>query len=710
MITELARGSDFVPYRNSSLTWLLKESLGGNSKTVMVASISPAEKDVKETLSTLRYANRAKRIKNKPVLNEDPRETLIKALRAEIDSLRAVMQTMAVTGAVAVPGPRSPTVQLEKVAQILNKQLPGDLPTGAQAAIANGPSGEVVNEIPETGLTESTFTLAHSMATRLLDRNGGVDSVPDSPTSSMLTPVEGFSPRGDTWESFTAHRYQPAGRPHADPARGFEVGHVGFRPTSPRAQTDSVGLRALLEGRKKPDLRIRTRRTSSQSDDERAHVDSATETDPLPATATEGTATEPDSCPAMMTEGTETESDLLPNSVEEGTETESDLRPRTASQGTETDPERIPVRVMEGTETEASVLAVSTGSDAFAPESVSEGTEAGPGAETAACSTETLPPPELVTEGTGTEPPAEVAAACTETVPPDVTTEGTDPLPLDVATEGTEMDPLDVVTEGTETDAPTELKSVLVETERGPAMMDEGTGCDVECTDAQNGTERIILCDNMTAMNRVEVVSSWTETDSDGVNTLTDTDGLVSCVSTASGECFIAVNAESATDLVVVANVGTVCETVQTSSSYTETEAPVMRTVASETEPEVEKRIVHVSAPQARRFEGFSSAISSASPFLVQLLVGSDHKTETETENGTPKDPTDLLEDSASNRKLLAGLRVLRQLGIAVDESVLFREAVGEGLTAHALEAEEGGGRGLKASWAVHVLAPGVNR
>jgi hypothetical protein len=699
VITELARGSDFVPYRNSSLTWLLKESLGGNSKTVMVASISPAEKDVKETLSTLRYANRAKRIKNKPVLNEDPRETLIKALRAEIDSLRAVMQIMAVTGtgALAVPGPRSPTVQLEKVAQILSEQAPGESPTGAPAAIADGPSEEVVNKIAENGLTESTFTLAHSMATRLLDGNGEFDPVPDSPTSSMLTPVEGFSPRGDTWESFTAHRYQPAGRPHAstwaDPARGFEVGHVGFRPTIPRARPGSGGLRALLEGRKKPELRIRTRRTSSQSDDERAHVDSATETDPLPATATEGT---------------ETESDLLPISVEEGTETESDLRPATASQGTGTDPERIPVRVSEGTETEASALAVSTGSDAFVPESVSEGTEAGPGAETAACSTETLPPPELVTEATGTEPPAEVAAAWTETVPPDVTTEGTDPLPLDVATEGTETDPPDVMTEGTETDAPAELKSISVETERGPAMLDEGSGCDVECTDAQNGTENIVLCDSTTATDRVEVISSWTEPDSHGMNTLTDTDGLVSCVSTASGECLIAVNAESATDLVEVASEGTLCETVQTSSSYTETEAPAMHSVASETEPEVEKRIVHVSAPQARRFEGFSSAVSSASPFLVQLLVGSDHKAE--TENGTPKDPTDLLQDSASNRKLVAGLRVLRQLGIAVDESVLFREAVGEGLTAHALEAEEGGGRGLKASWAVHVLAPGVNR
>ncbi|KAK3710528.1 hypothetical protein QZH41_009354, partial [Actinostola sp. cb2023] len=61
----------FVPYRDSVLTWLLKDSLGGNSKTVMIATISPADVNYAETMSTLRYANRAKNIINKPTINED---------------------------------------------------------------------------------------------------------------------------------------------------------------------------------------------------------------------------------------------------------------------------------------------------------------------------------------------------------------------------------------------------------------------------------------------------------------------------------------------------------------------------------------------------------------------------------------------------------------------------------------------------------------
>ncbi|RMX36700.1 hypothetical protein pdam_00015831 [Pocillopora damicornis] len=61
----------FIPYRNSVLTWLLKDSLGGNAKTIMIAAISPADVNYSETLSTLRYANRAKNIINKPTVNED---------------------------------------------------------------------------------------------------------------------------------------------------------------------------------------------------------------------------------------------------------------------------------------------------------------------------------------------------------------------------------------------------------------------------------------------------------------------------------------------------------------------------------------------------------------------------------------------------------------------------------------------------------------
>ncbi|RXW24238.1 hypothetical protein EST38_g1621 [Candolleomyces aberdarensis] len=81
------KDADFVPYRDSVLTWLLKDSLGGNSKTAMIAAISPA--DYEETLSTLRYADQAKKIKNKAVVNEDPNAKLVRELKEELEMLRA---------------------------------------------------------------------------------------------------------------------------------------------------------------------------------------------------------------------------------------------------------------------------------------------------------------------------------------------------------------------------------------------------------------------------------------------------------------------------------------------------------------------------------------------------------------------------------------------------------------------------------------------
>ncbi|XP_066142639.1 kinesin-like protein Klp98A isoform X2 [Euwallacea fornicatus] len=81
----------FIPYRDSVLTWLLKDSLGGNSKTIMIAAISPADCNYGETLSTLRYANRAKNIINKPTINEDPNVKLIRELRNEISNLKTLM-------------------------------------------------------------------------------------------------------------------------------------------------------------------------------------------------------------------------------------------------------------------------------------------------------------------------------------------------------------------------------------------------------------------------------------------------------------------------------------------------------------------------------------------------------------------------------------------------------------------------------------------
>ncbi|KAL4436755.1 hypothetical protein ABPG75_003894 [Micractinium tetrahymenae] len=78
-----------VPYRDSKLTRLLQDSLGGNAKTVMIANVGPADYNYEETLSTLRYASRAKFIKNKPKINEDPKDAMLREFQAEIARLKA---------------------------------------------------------------------------------------------------------------------------------------------------------------------------------------------------------------------------------------------------------------------------------------------------------------------------------------------------------------------------------------------------------------------------------------------------------------------------------------------------------------------------------------------------------------------------------------------------------------------------------------------
>ncbi|KAG7495759.1 kinesin KIF21A isoform X2 [Solea senegalensis] len=83
-----SKRSSHVPYRDSKLTRLLQDSLGGNSQTVMIACISPSDRDFMETLNTLKYANRARNIKNKVMVNQDRASQQISALRTEIARLQ----------------------------------------------------------------------------------------------------------------------------------------------------------------------------------------------------------------------------------------------------------------------------------------------------------------------------------------------------------------------------------------------------------------------------------------------------------------------------------------------------------------------------------------------------------------------------------------------------------------------------------------------
>ncbi|XP_017559311.1 kinesin-like protein KIF3A isoform X1 [Pygocentrus nattereri] len=93
VISALVDGkSTHVPYRNSKLTRLLQDSLGGNSKTMMCANIGPADYNYDETISTLRYANRAKNIKNKARINEDPKDALLRQFQKEIEELKRKLE------------------------------------------------------------------------------------------------------------------------------------------------------------------------------------------------------------------------------------------------------------------------------------------------------------------------------------------------------------------------------------------------------------------------------------------------------------------------------------------------------------------------------------------------------------------------------------------------------------------------------------------
>ncbi|KAL5471016.1 hypothetical protein EMCRGX_G029088 [Ephydatia muelleri] len=127
-----------IPYRDSKLTRLLQDSLGGNAKTVMVANVGPADYNYEETLTTLRYADRAKSIKNKPKINEDPKDALLREYQEEIKKLKIELekrknkdlqekQKLDGTGengdAIVVPQEEQAKLQAEKEAILQNREL-----------------------------------------------------------------------------------------------------------------------------------------------------------------------------------------------------------------------------------------------------------------------------------------------------------------------------------------------------------------------------------------------------------------------------------------------------------------------------------------------------------------------------------------------------------------------------------------------------------
>ena len=96
-----------IPYRESRLTMLLCDSLGGNTKTVMIANVGPADYNYEETLNTLWYANRAKNIKNKPKINEDPKDAMLRQYQEEIEKLRSQLSGLGGGGGASGTGPKN---------------------------------------------------------------------------------------------------------------------------------------------------------------------------------------------------------------------------------------------------------------------------------------------------------------------------------------------------------------------------------------------------------------------------------------------------------------------------------------------------------------------------------------------------------------------------------------------------------------------------
>lgn len=135
-----------VPFRDSILTWLLKDALGGNSRTAIIATISPADVNYEETMSTLRYADSAKRIKTHAVVNEDPNAKLIRELKEELANLRAKL-----SGNPDVEGTFDPSLPPDKQFVMIRKP-DGTLVKVSKAEIAEqlAASEKLMNEMNQT--------------------------------------------------------------------------------------------------------------------------------------------------------------------------------------------------------------------------------------------------------------------------------------------------------------------------------------------------------------------------------------------------------------------------------------------------------------------------------------------------------------------------------------------------------------------------------
>nr|XP_043893490.1 kinesin-like protein KIF1B isoform X13 [Solea senegalensis] len=192
--------SDFIPYRDSVLTWLLRENLGGNSRTAMVAALSPADINYDETLSTLRYADRAKNIKCNAVINEDPNNKLVRDLKDEVARLKELLHAQGLGDILDIDplGDDCPGSGIKYLKDIQNNkhrylvasenQRPGHFSTAPIGSLTASPSSGAL--CSQGGLQSVT-----SIQERIMSTPGGEEAIERLKESEKI-----IAELNETWE------------------------------------------------------------------------------------------------------------------------------------------------------------------------------------------------------------------------------------------------------------------------------------------------------------------------------------------------------------------------------------------------------------------------------------------------------------------------------------------------------------------------------
>ncbi|XP_038677294.1 kinesin-like protein KIF1B isoform X16 [Scyliorhinus canicula] len=178
--------SDFIPYRDSVLTWLLRENLGGNSRTAMVAALSPADINYDETLSTLRYADRAKQIKCNAVINEDPNAKLIRELKDEVTRLKDLLCSQGLGDILDNLKEIQNSKHKYKLAS--GNQRPGHFSTAPVGSLTASPSSTLLNN-------QAGIQSVSSLQERIMSTPGGEEAIERLKESEKI-----IAELNETWE------------------------------------------------------------------------------------------------------------------------------------------------------------------------------------------------------------------------------------------------------------------------------------------------------------------------------------------------------------------------------------------------------------------------------------------------------------------------------------------------------------------------------